>query len=100
MSNWKHLKPITKGLWEVRGELWMGVTHFPLRMTVLQFSHGGLLLHAPVDLNAEMVAEIKELGEVQDILAPSLLHHLFAAKAKEWFPEAKLWGAGRVERNR
>lgn len=46
------------------------------RMTVLQLS-GGLLVHSPVDLDPSSVSH---LGELRWVLAPNLLHHLYAGR--------------------
>jgi len=88
------MRAIAEGVWETRNEVWMpGRVCFDGRMTVLRLADGGLLLHSPNPLGPEHVAELSELGEVRHIVAPNLVHHLFAAAAKATFPQATLWGA-------
>ena len=86
------LHPIAPDLWELRDDLRMpGGLVLPVRMTVARLSDGGLLLHAPLQLDDAAAAEIAALGPVRAIVAPNLLHHLFAEPASRRFPDAAVW---------
>ena len=85
---------IAPGLWgcEQRVNL-PGGTFFMSRMTVAQLADGRLLLYSPVSIDDALAAKISEQGEVAHIVAPNGFHHLFAAKAKARYPDAKLWAS-------
>jgi hypothetical protein len=67
-----------------------GVAPVGTRMTVVRMRDGRLVLISPIRLDAGLRDEIGRLGTVAFIVAPSLVHHLFAAAAKTAFPGAKL----------
>lgn len=56
------------------------------RMTLLVLDDGGVIIHSPVPVDAELEAKIREVGEVRAILAPSTTHHVFVADAQRTFP--------------
>lgn len=88
------MKTICEGVWETRNEVWMGGgVCFEGRMVTLRLAEGGLLLYSPVPIDDELAAALEAEGPVRHILAPNLVHHLYAAAAKQRFPEAKLWAA-------
>lgn len=60
---------------------------------MLRAADASLVLHSPVPLDEGARAQLAELGEVGHIVAPNLVHHLYAADAKAAFPDAVLWGA-------
>lgn len=51
------------------------------------------LLISPANLSDQQVSEIRKAGEITDIIAPNLYHHLSVLRAQSWFPKAQLWGA-------
>lgn len=53
----------------------------------------GRLLLSPAKLSDQQVSEISKDGEITEILAPNLFHHLSVPLAQTWFPQAQLWGA-------
>ena len=65
--------------------------HTPLRMTVVRFGEGRLLLHSPVRFDDAVAAEINGLGTVTDVVAPNCYHHLAVPRAMRHNPEARLW---------
>ena len=67
-----------------------GIAPVGTRMTVVRLRDGRVVLISPIRLAPELRDEISKLGTVACIVAPSLVHHLFAAAAKDVFPEAKL----------
>jgi hypothetical protein len=62
------------------------------RMTVIRLSDRSLVLISPIALDETLVDEITQLGSVSHIIAPNLFHHLFLDVAKQYFPNAKLFG--------
>lgn len=63
----------------------------PLRCTVVKTASGVVII-SPVDFRPDEIHKIKLLGEVTEIVAPSLIHHLHVRKAAGNFPGAKVWG--------
>lgn len=54
----------------------------------------GLLIHSPAgEATEDVVEEVKQLGEVQYIIAPNHLHHLFLTTWVKAFQSCQLWGA-------
>lgn len=95
------LHQIAENLWEIPGEVKLGPgTYFPCRAMLVKRHNGALLLHSPVKMTTNDIAQIKDLGEVQDIVAPNTFHHLFMPKAIETFPNATIWGAKGLEKKR
>lgn len=87
------LTAITDGVWEATATLKMPLgVRFPIRMTVLRASDGGLALVSPIALDPGLSEAIDALGEVRLIVAPNLGHHLFAGAAKQRWPRARLVG--------
>jgi hypothetical protein len=94
------LTPIADDLWGLDHELRLlaGSLRLPVRMTVIRLLNGTLALHSPVPLDDAAAAELRALGEVAHILAPSKLHHLWVAAAAERYPRAKVWRSPEIPR--
>ncbi len=88
------LKTIVEGqLWVAEDDLFMpGGVHFPIRMTVIKLSGGGLWLHSPVPIDDALAANLKALGPVEHIVAPNALHHLYLADCAKRYPDACVYG--------
>ncbi len=94
MAEDARLDPIADNLWGSEHDLFMnGVVHFRGRMTVVRLSGGGLLLHSVVPIDDTLAAALAELGPVEHIVAPNLLHHTHLGPAIERYPQATVWGA-------
>jgi hypothetical protein len=63
---------------------------FPARMTVLPLAPGRLALVSPVPIDEQIAAQIRALGEVVYLIAPSLLHHLYLPDAMRRYPSARV----------
>lgn len=72
-------------------EIKMPVMKLPVRSTVIQSSRGVIVI-SPIDFSADQLQQIQHLGEVTELVAPSVLHHLHMQKAMQHFPKAKVWG--------
>jgi hypothetical protein len=86
------LKPIAPDLWIVDSTIVAGGLAMPIRMTVARLASGGLLLHSPTRLTAELAASIKALGTVEHLVAPSIAHWTHLADWQRAFPDATTWG--------
>lgn len=85
------LRALDRDLWCLDADLRVQAGfHLPVRMTVIRLADGGLWLHSPVAIDDATAAELDALGPVRHIVAPSLLHHLFARAACERWPAAQL----------
>lgn len=95
------LQRLADGVWAADDDLRLNPGfHMPVRMTVLRLPSGSLLLHSPVALDDALARELEALGEVAWIVAPSGLHHLFAAPAKARFPRARLAASAALRKKR
>lgn len=94
------LSSITPGIWCAEQALRPGGgVVFYTRMTVVDLGDGELLLHSPIRLDAALVEQIEQLGQVRWIVAPNDHHHLFAGPAAAKFPQAQLLGTAGAQRN-
>lgn len=88
------LKPVAENLFIVDSLLpgAMGAV-LPVRMTVIQLSDGGLLLHSPTQFSLGLMAELNRLGPVRHLVAPNVAHWTFLKGWQQAFPEATTWAA-------
>jgi hypothetical protein len=70
------------------------------RMTVIRLAGGGLLLHSPVALDARLCTELDAIGAVRFVVAPNRVHHLYAGRVRERYPDPRLWIGPGLERKR
>ncbi len=63
------------------------------RMTVVRLEDGGLFLHSPVALDADLRSDLDALGPVRCVVAPNMLHHLFVAPYRDVYPSARFYAA-------
>ncbi len=71
----------------------------PANSTLLRTSRG-LLLISPGRATESLASEMTEFGRITDIVAPSLLHHLWVHKAQAAFPQATVWCAKDLNKKR
>jgi hypothetical protein len=67
----------------------MPLVKLPVTSSLIDLPTGKILLSPHPSLTP---AEFQSMGNVTDIVAPNLFHHLGIKKAIEAFPAAKLWG--------
>jgi len=70
------------------------------RMTVIRLADGAVLLHSPVQLDAELRRGLDAIGPVRYVVAPNRVHHLYAGDVATSYPEARLWIGPGLERKR
>lgn len=80
--------------------LWSAIHEFKVRglaissrMTVVRLDGDQLWLHSPVPLPGALQNELKALGQVRWLVAPSCAHDLFLHQACDTFPDAEVWVA-------
>lgn len=94
------LQPVAPGVWVVQApQSFLGV-RVGTRMTVVRLSGGGVLLHSPVPIDAQLKSSIDTVGPVRHIVAPNSYHHLYAGAAARLWPQAVLHGPAPLQRKR
>src|SRR5215470_9564532 len=69
-------------------------------MTVLRLSDADLLVHSPIELDAERRAQVEALGRVTHLYAPNLFHHLHLGEWIAAFPSARVHAPKDLEKKR
>jgi hypothetical protein len=94
------LRLIGTDIWVVDYDHFVGLIHFPTRMTVLRRTDGGIVIVSAVPLTDMLQQEIEELGPVKVLLAPNMFHHMYLAPAVARFPQAAVYGPQGLEKKR
>lgn len=87
------LKEITDNLWHLEHHYTYRGLALSSRMTVVRLADGRLCLHTPVPISSTLQQDLKRLGVVSFILAPSKYHTQFVAECAAMFPAAEVFGA-------
>lgn len=87
------LRQIAPELWHLQHHFKVNGLKLSSRMTVVRLRGGGLWLHSPVPLSAQVRAQLAALGPVEFIIAPNKTHHFFLGKCKAAYPDAQVFGA-------
>lgn len=61
------------------------------RSTIVRLADGGLWVHSPIGLSAELRAEVDALGPVRCIVAPTKVHTAYTEAWAVSYPEAKVF---------
>ncbi|HZZ88316.1 MAG TPA: DUF4336 domain-containing protein [Caulobacteraceae bacterium] len=87
------LEPADDALWIAEGPIvsFYGAA-YPTRSAIVRLNDGDLWVWSPVELTADLRAEVDRLGPVRHLVSPNKLHHLYLAQWKAAFPDAQLWG--------
>ena len=90
------LKQIGENIWIVDGnEIHMSFKLFKVpfttRMTVVKLDNNKLWIHSPIAFNKELDEKIKELGEIEHIVAPNKYHYSYVLDWYKHYPDAKVW---------
>jgi hypothetical protein len=95
------LKPVAQDMWIVDGPIihygpsWLKMP-FPTRMTLARLGDGGLFVHSPTPLTAELREQVEATGPVRWLVAPNRLHYWWIPQWHAAFPAAEVWLAPRV----
>ena len=97
-------KPVADNVWVVDGpEITFGYlglkAPFPTRMTVVRLADGGLWLHSPTALTADIASSLEAIGPIQCLIAPNTLHYWWIPDWKDRFPKAQVFGPRALERS-
>lgn len=91
------MQAIGEQIWIVDGE---AVPFFSLpyttRMTVVKLTSGKLWIHSPIRLTPALQLRIDALGEIECLIAPNHLHHLFVLDWQRAYPGARTYGTQQV----
>ena len=66
-------------------------TQLPARSVAVK-GIDSFILFSPIRFQNEQIEKLRGLGDVTDIVAPCLFHHLFIPQAIKLFPNARVWG--------
>jgi Domain of unknown function (DUF4336) len=80
---------ISRTLWIMDGPVVDWFFPFPTRMTIARLPDGGLFIHSPIELSAEVRKAVEALGRPRYLVSPNKLHHLFWAQWQEAYPDAQ-----------
>ena len=69
---------------------------FPTRMTIFRLADGGLFVHSPTALTADLRGEVEAIGVPRWIVAPNRLHFWWIPQWREAYPDAQVYLAPRV----
>ena len=82
------LEPIAKDVWTTaRPQKFLGV-ECGTRTTLVKLADGGVFVHCPAALDAEMRRDVDALGPVRAVAASSLFHHLYVGDWMRAYPDA------------
>ncbi|CAG9465706.1 unnamed protein product [Pedinophyceae sp. YPF-701] len=92
------MKEVVKDkMWTFEQQQGLGFSNVTIntRMTVIRLKSGGLWVHAPIAPTAELIAMVKELGEVEHIVLPTFAieHKVFFGPFARKFKQAQCWVA-------
>jgi len=94
------MKQLDQDLWIADQPLRIAGVELGARMTVVKLPNQELLLHSPIRPTAELLDEVRALGNVAALVAPNRFHHLFAGAWLGACPGASLFVAPGLETKR
>lgn len=77
----------------------MPLMELPLRSTIIKYKNEVIII-SPIDFTASQIDEIKKMGTVTTIIAPSLFHHIFVKRIHKIFDSAKIFCVKGLETKR
>jgi hypothetical protein len=87
------IEELAPGIWTVSAPLKLVGAELGTRMSIVRLSQGGLVLFAPVEIDAGLASQLAELGPVVGLVAPNAFHHLYFLAAADRYPEARCFMA-------
>lgn len=85
------LRRLGDGLWTIDLPHSMKGIDLGARTTIVKLPSGGLFLCSPGPFEEAQFRAVEALGNVEAIVAPNCFHHLYLARAKERFPDARVF---------
>lgn len=92
------LQPFAKDVWIADGPpvSAFGPITLPTRMIVVRLSDGVLWINSPVESSPELLDQVRAVGPVRYLVAPTPLHVWRLHAWRELFLDAKAWGPPRA----
>lgn len=87
------LRQLDDDLWVLERPLRFGGVELGARMTVVRLRDGGLFLHSPLALDADLRGALERLGPPRFAVAPNRFHHLYIGAYRDAFPAIQLFAA-------
>ena len=97
----RHLLQADEDIWTYDGSAvpFYGMA-YTTRMTVIRLKSGAVWIHSPSEICDDLISEIQELGEVEYLISPNKIHHLFLQDWIDLFPNAKVYSSPGLENKR
>jgi len=97
----KILQEIDENIWIYNGSTvsWYGMP-YTTRMTIIRLHNGTIWIHSPEKINKDLIKEIQKLGEVEYLISPNKIHHLFIQDWIALYPNAKAYSSPGLEEKR
>ena len=87
-------KAVAEGIWIVdSGPIRAMGLPLPVRMTVIQLSNGGLILHSPTRFDFHLKNKLDEMGRIEHLVAPNSAHWTFVKEWQGHLPDVVTWAA-------
>ncbi len=83
-------KPFADDLWIVDSMMRPGL---PVRMTAIRLPDGSVLLHSPTRYDPALHRALAAFGPITHLVAPSMVHWVFAKPWQDAVPSATVWSA-------
>jgi hypothetical protein len=87
------LRKLDENLWVAEQPLVFMGLQLGARMTVIRLADGGLWMHSPLRLTAQLREAVEALGPVRFLVAPNKYHHLFMGDWMAACPQARAYAA-------
>jgi len=97
----KHLQQVDENIWIYNGSTvsWYGMP-YTTRMTVVRLNNAKMWIHSPSKIRDGLIEEIQELGDIQYLISPNKIHHLFIQDWITLCPRAKAYSSPGLEEKR
>lgn len=94
------MRQLHDDLWVHEDSMKLGPVDLRLRVTIARLNGGGLWVHSPTALTAELKNQVDELGSVTAIVAASNAHNLWLEEWASAYPDATAYVARGIPKKR
>ncbi|MBV6624945.1 MAG: DUF4336 domain-containing protein [Rivularia sp. (in: Bacteria)] len=94
------LKKVDRNIWVAEQKLKYWGLEVGTRMTVIRLKSGEIVVISPIMVDEATINQINDIGEVSQIIAPNLYHHLSISDFQSIYPNAKICAAPGLESKR
>lgn len=97
----KNLQLVDENIWLYDGSTvsWYGMP-YTTRMTVIRLINGKIWIHSPGKISGDLIDEIQKLGDIEYLISPNKIHHLFIQDWIALCPDAKAYSSPGLEEKR